>query len=379
MTPELNFRAARRILAHVMRLFALTAILAAATRLSFAAEEPIPALKEVFAPTFLVGAAIEPSQLRITTDVNLLRKHFSSITAENVMKPHRLAPREGQYYFGPADELVRFAQVNGIKLRGHTLLWHRNAPAWFFEGGDRAEIRGRLERYVGDVVTHFKGKVYAWDVVNEVAGDEAGKTYRESSPWFKALGPDYIEYAFRAARAADPDVQLFINDYDTEEPAKRANLMTIIKDLMKKGVPLDGVGHQVHTRVGASAKDVDDALKEVAALGLVNHVTELDVSVYEDPGSCAATRTDCKPDYGAAVPESVLAAQAILYRQLFDVFKSHPTLKSVTTWGISDSHTWLATFPVTRTNKPLLFDTAGKPKEAFRAIVEATPFGDKRI
>ena len=196
-----------------------------------------------------------------------------------------------------------------------------------------------------------------------------GKTYRETSPWFKALGPDYIEYAFRAARAADPDVQLFINDYDTEEAAKRANLMTIVRDLMKKGVPLDGVGHQVHTRVGASAKDVDDALKEVAALGLINHVTELDVSVYEDPGSCAAKRTDCKPDYGDAVPEAVLVAQAALYGQLFDVFRSHPTLKSVTTWGISDSHTWLATFPVTRTNKPLLFDTAGKPKAAFRSIV----------
>jgi endo-1,4-beta-xylanase len=353
-----------------MKLIALALILAAAPPFAFAADREVPALKDVFGPNFLVGAAIEPTQLRITRDVALLRKHFSSITAENVMKPHRLAPREGQYYFGPADELARFAQANGIRLRGHTLLWHRNAPGWFFAGGDRAEIRTRLEQYVTNVVTHFKGKVYAWDVVNEVASDNPGEIYRETSPWFKALGPDYIEYAFRAARAADPDAQLFINEYDTEEPEKRARLMTIVRDLMKKGVPLDGVGHQVHTRVGASATGVDDALKEVAALGLINHVTELDVSVYEDPGSCAANRTGCKADYGASVPEPVLIAQAALYGQLFDIFRSHPTLRSVSTWGISDAHTWLATFPVTRTNKPLLFDTAGAPKAAFHAIVD---------
>jgi endo-1,4-beta-xylanase len=350
-----------------MKLLAF-ALLLAAPHLALAAEA-IPALKEVIGSKFLVGAAIEPSQLRVTSDVALLKKHFSSITAENVMKAHRLAATERGYDFAPADELVRFAQKNGMKVRGHTLVWHRSVPEWFFEGS-RDEVRMRLERYITDVVTHFKGRVYAWDVVNEVASDNPGEVYRQKSAWYAALGPDYIEYAFRAARAADPEAQLFINDYDTEETEKRAHLMTIVRDLMKKGVPLDGVGHQVHAKVGASAQGVDEALKEVAALGLINHVTELDVSVYDDPGTCFASRTGCQPDFGTAIPPALLSHQALLYRKLFDVFRAHPTLQSVTTWGISDSHTWLSNFPVTRTNKPLLFDTSGAPKAAFRAIVD---------
>jgi endo-1,4-beta-xylanase len=344
------------------------ALLFVAPHFAFAANE-IPALKEVFGSKFLVGAAIEPAQLRNPTDAALLKTHFSSLTAENVMKPHRLAPREGRYNFGPADELVRFAEANGMKLRGHTLLWHRNAPRWFFAGGDRAEIRKRLERYITDVVTHFKGKVHAWDVVNEVVSDKRGEVYRQS-PWFRALGPDYIEYAFRAARAADPDVQLFINEYDTEDAEKRERFMTIVRDLRKKGVPFDGVGHQVHTRLGASAADVDRALQEVAALGLINHVTELDVSLYDDPGSCWENETGCQRDYGSPVPPALLSQQALLYRQLFAVFAAHPTLKSVSTWGISDAHTWLTRDPTRRTNVPLLFDAAGAPKAAFHAVVD---------
>jgi endo-1,4-beta-xylanase len=345
----------------------VVALLFLAPCVTLAANEPA-ALREVFGTKFLVGAAIEPRQLRNPTDAALLKKHFSSITAENVMKPHRLAPREGKYEFAAADELVRFAQANDMRLRGHTLLWHRHAPAWFFVG-DREQVRKRLERYITDVVTHFKGKVYAWDVVNEVVSDKKGEIYRQS-PWFLALGPDYIEYAFRAARAADPDTQLFINEYDTEDAEKRERFMTIVRDLRKKGVPFDGVGHQVHTRIGASAADVDRALQEVAALGLINHVTELDVSLYDDPGSCWENETGCQRDYGSPVPPALLSQQALLYRQLFAVFAAHPTLKSVSTWGISDAHTWLTRDPTRRTNVPLLFDQAGAPKAAFHAVVD---------
>jgi len=336
-----------------------------------------PALKELFGERFLVGGAIEPWQLRHAADAALLKRHYNSITAENVMKPRQIAPGEGRYRFGPAERLVRFAEENGMKVRGHTLLWHRSAPDWFFAGDRsdvnvwRARVRARLERYITDVVTHFKGKVYAWDVVNEVASDEPGQVYRESSPWYQALGPDYIEYAFRAARAADPDVQLFINDYNTEHKDKRARLLTIVRDLQSKGVPLDGVGHQLHMQVGEDAQGTAEALREVAALGLINHVTELDVSIYEDPVSCFRTRTGCRRDYRNAVPEEALAAQAKLYGELFAVFRDAPALESVTTWGISDGHTWLNRFPVTRTNLPLLFDRSRAPKEAFWKAVES--------
>ena len=369
----------RRATARIM----FVALIAAATCASAADTSPahendIPSLKALFSSRFLVGAAIEPAQIADPVDAALLRRHYNSITAENVMKPRTIGTAVGVYNYGPADELVRFAVANAIRVRGHTLVWHRTAPDWFFAGDRsdpqayRALVRKRLETYITDVVTHFRRKVYAWDVVNEVASDHDGTIYREDSPWFQALGPDYIEYAFRAARRADPNVQLFINDYDTEQGPKRERLLSIVRDLQRKGVPLDGVGHQLHMKYNESAADVDAALRDVEGVGLINHVTELDVSVYADPGSCSGLeRKGCMPDYKKNVPAANLAQQATLYGELFNVFERHRSVKSVTTWGISDAHTWLKRFPVTRNNLPLLFDERGAPKAAFRAVVRA--------
>ena len=344
-------------------------------------ENDIPSLKSTFGSRFLIGGAIEAAQIAEPVDAALLRRHFGSITAENVMKPRTIGTAVGVYNYAPADDLVRFAVANAIRVRGHTLVWHKTAPDWFFAGDRtdvpsyRALVRKRLETYVTDVVTHFRRKVYAWDVVNEVASDHEGSIYREDSPWFQALGPDYIEYAFRAARRADPNVQLFINDYDTEEAPKRTRLLAIVRDLQRKGVPIDGVGHQLHMQFRGSARDVETALQDVEALGLINHITELDVSVYADPGSCFASRTGCAPDYGKTVPAVVLTQQAALYGQLFEVFRRHSSVKSVTTWGISDAHTWLTRFPVTRSNFPLLFDVNRAPKAAFWAAVRGASGG----
>lgn len=338
-----------------------------------------PALKNVYASSFLVGAALESQQIVNDTDVGLLRKHISSITAANVMKPLTIAPSEGAYNFAPADALVEFAQANGIEVRGHTLLWHASAPAWFFAGDQtdaqayRALVKQRLERYITDVVTHFKGKVYAWDVVNEVTGDDPAVRYRQDSPWYSALGPDYIEYAFRAARAADPDVQLFLNDYNTEYEGRRTNLLAILDDLASKEVPIDGVGHQLHLQLGVPPAGVEAALEAVQQRGLINHVTELDVSIYRDPVSCFESAIACQPDFGTSVTQNLriaLSDQARLYRELFDIFVDYPSLTSVTTWGLSDAQTWLNYYPVNRTNRPLLFDSSGSPKAAFWAIVD---------
>jgi len=387
MLPASMRRVAARI-SVVAFVIAAAGLLAANAR-AFAAdtspahENDIPSLKTTFGARFLIGAAVEPAQIADPVDAALLRRHFSSITAENVMKPRTLGTAVGIYNYGPADELVRFAVANAIRVRGHTLVWHKTAPDWFFAGDRsdplayRALVRKRLETYITDVVTHFRRKVYAWDVVNEVASDHEGSIYREDSPWFQALGPDYIEYAFRAARRADPNVQLFINEYDTEQGPKRERLLTIVRDLQRKGVPIDGVGHQLHLKFSENAADVDAALRDVEGLGLINHVTELDVSVYGDPGSCTGPeRKGCLPDYGKNIPAATLAQQAKLYGELFEVFERHASLKSVTTWGISDAHTWLKRFPVTRNNLPLLFDEQGNPKPAFRAVVRTARAAD---
>jgi endo-1,4-beta-xylanase len=345
-----------------------------------------PALKTQFAPYFKIGAAVERMQIDTATnatDVALLKKHYSSMTPANAMKADTIGVSEGQYNFTPADELIAFAEANGLAVRAHTLVWYVTSPQWFFTPSPadldktdpaayRAQVQQRLRTYITDVVTHFKGKVYAWDVVNEVAGETAASRYRTDSPWYRAYsvgganGADYIEDAFRAARAADPDVQLFLNDYSTEWPDKRQNVMAIVKDLIDKGVPINGVGHQVHANIYLQASQVDAALTAVEQISstLTNEITELDLSVYNDPFS----------NFGLAGPaQAILTIQALAYRDLFKVFLKHDaSIDGVTTWGISDAQTWLSYLPINRIDRPLLFDRDGNPKWAFWAIVDPT-------
>ena len=352
---------------------------------------------------FPVGAAIEPLSTT-NADRDVLLKHFSSITAENVMKPDTVWPNAPgtsgstalpapQPNFLPGDTLATFAFNNGIELRGHTLLWHQSAPDWFFAGdvsspvNYRINVQQRLRDYIFAVVQHFPN-VYAWDVVNEVATDAPNPVtpYRTNSPWYIAYsvggqdGSEYVRDAFIFADQARTlanrnslNMKLMLNDYNTELPAKRANVLAIVQDLIDAGIPIDGVGHQFHLQLGADVSQVTAAFTAVEALSstFVNHVTELDVSIYQDPGDCFSLRTipPCMADYGASPPATALSQQATLYRALFTAF-DRPSVTSITTWGIADNHTWLNSFPVTRTNHPLLFDTVRNPKAAFWAVVD---------
>jgi len=364
-----------------------------------------PALKTVLEPNYLVGAAIAPAS---TTDGDqvLLIKHISSITAENVMKADTLRPSmagnpdsPAPFNYAPADTLVAFAQANNIKMRGHTLLWDVTTPAWFFAGcsaspaGCLPNVRTRLHDYIRSVVMHFGDKVYAWDVVNEVTANtqNAANPYRTDNTWYeiylaaKNAGAnvqpqDFIEDAFRYADEArtaagrdSSNLKLIINEFGTEDAGKRANLLLIVQDLMNKGVPIDGVGHQFHIRVNANAADLTAALVAVENLGggLVNQVTELDVNIYADPPSCFQSGTGCIPNYGANPPLAVLSQQASLYRALFTAFK-RPSVQSVTLWGLADNKTWLNDPALGRVNRPLLFDTDRQPKWAFWAVVDPT-------
>ena len=360
----------------------------AATRnglpLAAAPTQAVPQLKSVMAAHFKVGAAIEPDSIDSPADAALLAVQFSSLTAENKMKPGTIGVAAGEYNFAPADQIVAFAQAHGLAVRGHTLVWHyrsgewTEAPDWFFAGDAKDPhyhdiVAARLQRYVTDVVTHFRGKVYAWDVVNEVISDDPHQVYREDSPWYRALGKDYIAIAFRAARAADPDVKLYINEYSTDDAAKRAKLISVIRDLRAQGVPIDGVGHQMHISINwPPLQNMKQAFDDVAALGLENQVTELDVSLYSDPGACWSHPPACLPDLGQPVPNDVMRAQAQRYRAVFDLFEHEPSIKAVTFWGYSDKHTWLTSIPVPRTNLPLLFDANLKPKAAFWAIADSS-------
>lgn len=341
-------------------------------------EQDIPSLAEVYNDYFPIGAAIEPFQ---TTGLKaeLLKKHVNWLVAENVMKPDAMQPTEGNFKWENADRIIEFAKANGMEVRFHTLVWHTQVGDWFFkdlEGKPMVEetdpekreankqlLLERLDTHVRTIVSRYKDDITSWDVVNEVIepGDPDGM---RASEWYQITGTDFIETAFRAAReAGGPELKLYINDYGTDSPAKRDRLYELVKDMLDKGVPIDGVGHQTHIDVNWPPIDaIMESMQKFSELGLDNIVTELDMSLYS---------WDDRSDYGDDIPEEVLQKQADRYRELFDAFKANKELLSgVVFWGIADDHTWLDSFPIKRTNAPLLFDTQLHAKPAFWAIVE---------
>ena len=335
-------------------------------------------LRDAFRNNFSVGAAMTANKINDgDLSAALAQSQFNAVTPEYELKPDQIAPTEGVYNFGPADRVVDWALENNMTVRGHALVWHEATPAYFYEGTP-AQIRVRLENYITTVMEHFAGRISVWDVVNEATsvdiynGDNGVGPDRDTG-WFQAVGSaDYIDWAFNAARAADPSAQLFLSDYETENPFKMNWTMEIVRRLLDRGVPIDGVGHQFHLQLTTDASDALAAIDIVANefAGLINHVTELDVSCYQDPGSCWESETNCQPDLGATAPEDLLATQARLLRDLFNGLSTRSSVESVNLWGVRDSDSWLNFAPTERTNYPLLFDRDGVAKPAFQAIVD---------
>jgi endo-1,4-beta-xylanase len=328
-----------------------------------------PSLSQVLAAYFPIGAAISPNETS-GPHAEILKRHFNSIVAENDMKWVRIHPSESTFDFSRADALVAFAHANHMLVRGHTLLWHKQVPSWLFKdaiGNDmqptpenKALLLARLDKHIREVVSRYRDDVYAWDVVNEVIDPSAPDGMRRS-PWFLITGTDYIDTAFRVAREVAPKARLFINDYDTTDPVKRQYLYKLVRDLKRRGVPVDGVGHQMHINIDCpSTADFVETINMFAALGVENQVTELDMSVYHNS----------QDSYATVHPEAMLK-QAQRYRELFDALRQlKGKITGVTFWGVADDHTWLTHFPATRNDWPLLFDAEGKPKPAFWGIVD---------
>jgi len=322
--------------------------------------ENIPGLAAVYRSSFDVGSCLETTQLT-GAPANLVIKHFSSVTPENCLKPERIEPAEGEFTFQSADATVDFAVAHGLKVRGHTLVWHQQNPTWLFKdenGGtvSKTVLIDRLETYIKTVVSRYRGKIYAWDVVNEPT-DGAGL---RRSPWLDIIGPEYIELAFRFAHEADPNAKLFINEIDTIDATKGDTIRKLVRSLRAKKVPLDGLGLQFHITLsypGISA--IAAALRQYNALGVDLHITELDMSLNADP----------KVKRGNAPPDRLIR-QAHRYRELFDLFKRFRRITNVTFWGFQDSHSWLTYSPVVKADWPLLFDAYLKPKLAFWGLID---------
>ncbi|MFP5114019.1 endo-1,4-beta-xylanase [Bacillaceae bacterium C204] len=347
----------------------------------------VPSIAERYKKSFTIGAAVEPYQLQ-GTDAQVLKRHYNSIVAENIMKPINIQPEEGKFNFEEADKIVKFAKENGMDIRFHNLVWHSQVPEWFFldengkpmvdetDANQRAKnkklLLKRLETHIKTIVKRYKDDVKSWDVVNEVIDDspQNERGLRESA-WYKITGDEYIKVAFETAkRYAAKDAKLYINDYNTEVTPKRTYLYNLVKDMLAQGVPIDGVGHQSHIQIGwPSLQDTEDSINMFADLGLDNQITELDLSLYGWPPRPAF------PTY-ADITADRLQAQAAKYDALFQLYeKLGDKISNVTFWGIADNHTWLDDRAKQYNDgvgkdAPFVFDPEYNVKPAYWAIMD---------
>ena len=327
----------------------------------------IPRLKEVFHDSFRIGAAVNDFTLETREEV--LAKHFNSLTAENSMKFGSIQEEEGVFDFSEGDRIVAFAKANDMVVRGHTLVWHNQTPEWVFYADKEKTILAskellleRMATHIQTVMKHYEDSILCWDVVNEAIEDKEGMRLRESL-WYKIMGEDFIDQAFRIAHAANPKAQLFYNDYNESTPEKVEKIYTTVKGMLERGVPVHGIGLQCHWNLNnPSLTDIEQAIEKYASLGVRLHITEMDVSVFDFEDR----RTDLlRPT------EEQLELQAKRYEAFFKIFRAHrDVIDSVTFWGVDDAYTWLDGFPVPdRKNWPFLLDEKSEPKPAFWRVV----------
>lgn len=310
----------------------------------------------------LIGAAARSQPLRIDYAYReTLAEQFNILTPENELKFGPLSPHPGAYDFGPGMELVRFAQANDMKVRGHTLLWHHMNPVWLKEVDyNRNQALDLLHKHIYTVTGMFYGEMQAWDVINEPIDDGGGM---RDSFWLHTIGPDYIEYALRWMHEADPQAKMFINDYGVEGINNKSDrLYELVRDLRKREVPLDGVGLQMHAAVQATEKlmappSSDSLFKNIqrfGELGLDVHITEMDVSIQGLGGTL----------------EERLQKQADVYGEVLRTALRCPQFKALILWGFSDRHTWITQFTGNE-DAPLIFDPFYHPKPAYEALYAA--------
>ncbi|MFC5289671.1 endo-1,4-beta-xylanase [Actinokineospora guangxiensis] len=286
---------------------------------------------------------------------NVLAKEFNSVSAENQMKWDFLRPEPGVYRFGPADDIVAFAKRNNQVVRGHTLLWHSQNPAWLTEGGyTKAQLKQILRDHIRTVVGRYKGKIQQWDVANEIFDDQ-GVLRSQDNIWIRELGPGIVADAFRWARQADPKAKLYFNDYNVEGINAKSNAYyALIQDLLAQGVPVDGFSTQGHLslRYGFPG-DLTDNLRRFARLGLETAITEVDV------------RMDLAP--GATPTPEQLAKQAEYYQRMLDGCLSVSSCNSFTIWGFVDKYSWVPVFFPSEGAATIMWDDFSR-KPAYHAL-----------
>ena len=344
----------------------------------------ISPLKEAFADKFLIGTALNVPQItgQNPETMDVVREHFNAIVAENCMKSSRIQPEKAQFNFSLSDQFVKFGEKNDMSITGHTLIWHSQAPDWFFkddEGNNvsRKVLIQRMEDHIKTVVGRYKGRVAGWDVVNEAILDDG--SYRKSK-FYEIIGKEYIKLAFQFAREADPDAELYYNDYSMAGKGKRKGVVRMVKNLQDQGVKIDGIGMQGHVGLEyPSIKEFEKSIKAFSDLGVKVMVTEMDISVLPmpDPSDGAEISANYEYDkelnpYTEGLPDSINTNFEKRYLDFFKLFLKHQDVISrVTMWGVNDGNSWKNNWPVRgRTDYPLLFDRSNNPKPVVDKIIQ---------
>ncbi len=356
----------------------------ALTLSSFVCAQSQTALKDAFKNYFLIGAALNRNQIFEDDKIgsNIVKTQFNTISPENTLKWESVHPQPDQYSFETPDKYVAFGEKYGMFTIGHTLVWHNQTPDWVFKDSSgnlvkRDELLKRLREHIQKVVGRYKGKIKGWDVVNEALNDDG--TLRNTM-WLQIIGKDFIEKAFQFAHEADPNAELYYNDYSLENAPKLKGAIALVKMLQAKKIPIKAIGLQGHDNLTfPTLEQQETAISEFAKLGIKVNITELDVSVLPDPEGFSgaevtlsyATKDKLDP-YKKGLPDEMQEKLARRYADLFGVFIKHrKDISRITFWNVTDGDSWLNNFPVRgRTNYPLLFDRNGKTKLAFDAVIK---------
>ncbi len=345
-----------------------------------------PALKDIFKDDFYIGAALSLNQIfgNEPDTIALVEKHFNSITPENILKWEEVHPEPNKYNFEPADRYVALGEKYKMFIVGHTLVWFYQTPDWVFqdESGKplgREALLARMKEHIFTVMGRYKGRIHGWDVVNEAISADGG--FRKCK-WLEIIGQDYILKAFEYARQADPDAQLYYNEYDLEKEAKRQGTIKLIRDLQSKGVRIDGLGIQGHYFLEyPPIEELETSIMALSKLGVKLMVTEMDVGVlpFYPVDSKLVALSSFSPEmqkkhnpYPDGLPDSAQKDLANRYAELFSLFHRHrDKLSRVTFWAVQDRQSWRSYMPISgRTDYPMLFDRQCKPKPAFDAVVK---------
>jgi endo-1,4-beta-xylanase len=336
-------------------------------------------LKNNYKNDFYIGTALSKDQIeeKNAKEDSLIKKEFNAITAENIMKSMFIHPAKDKYDFALSDKFVAYGEKNKMFIHGHTLIWHSQLAPWMEKIKDSTEMKAFMKDHITTIVSKYKGRVDSWDVVNEALNEDG--TLRKSI-FLNTLGEKYLVDAFKLAAAADPQVDLYYNDYNNEEPSKREGNLNLIKKIKAGGGKIDGVGIQAHWKLNyPSLEEIEKSILAYSALGVKVAFTELDISVLPNPKDLNGAdvnqnfeaNVEMNP-YPKNLPDSVQIKLGERYASIFKLFLKHKDkISRVTFWGVHDGQSWLNDWPIKgRTNYPLLFDKGLQPKKAYYEVMK---------